>query len=307
MNKFLQIARISSLIKQLINFYAVRKKSNTILDICNKNYKNELSKELFENAFILEKYLKKKKIPLNFLHIPFFKHSMFLTKGGIWQQLQLNLLNKKIKSDQLKVYLKESIIGFPKITDFHFLTSHNSIHHLYHLILFCEKCKFRFDRRIEILEFGGGYGNMAKIIRRMSPLSTYSIIDIPQFTTLQYVYLSSIFSENSVNLVDKSQNIEKGKFNLLTYKRSLVNLYNKRKIDIFIATWSLSESPKSIQNYFKRMNYFNAKYLLFAFQKSNQMFKFAENIGILPNSYRLIYKSETEYIKDNYYLFATKK
>jgi putative sugar O-methyltransferase len=264
-------------------------------------------KELYEDALILENYLKKENIPLNFLNMPLLKNSMFVTKGGIWQQLQLNLLNKKIKSSLLKTYLKESIIGFPKITNFHFLTSHNSIHHLYHLALFCEKCKFVFNRRIEILEFGGGYGNMAKIIKRMSPLSTYAIIDIPQFTTLQYIYLSSVFNEDSVNLVDESQNIEKGKFNLLTYKRNLVNLFNKREIDLLIATWSLSESPKSIQNYFKRMNYFNAKYLLFAYQKNNQMFKFAENISILPNSYKLIYNSETKYIKDNYYLFARRK
>lgn len=307
MNKFLHLVRISSLINQLINFYAVRRKSSIILDTCKKNYKNEMSKELCSVAHILENYLKKKKIPLNFLHIPFFRHSMFLSKGGTWQKLQLNLLNKNIENNLLKTYLKESIIGFPKITDFHFLTSHNSIHHLYHLTLFCEKSKFNFDSKIEILEFGGGYGNMAKIIKRMNPLSTYSIIDIPQFTTLQYVYLSSVFNEDSVNLVDKSQSIENGKFNLLTYKRGLVNLFKKRKIDIFIATWSLSETSISIQNYFKRMNYFNAKYLLFAYQKNNQMFKFAENIGILPDSYKLIYKSETEYIKDNYYLFAKKK
>lgn len=297
---------MSKLFNQLMNFYSVRKKSNIILDICKKNYKNEMSKELRWIAIILENYLKKQKIPLNFLHIHFFKHSMFVTKGGTWQQLQLNFLKKKIKRGLLKAYLRESIIGLPKITNFHFLTSHNSIHHLYHLVLFCEKCKFSFDRKIEILEFGGGYGNMAKIIRRISPLSTYSIIDIPQFTTMQYIYLSSVFNEDSVSLVDKSKKIEKGKLNLLTYKRSLVNLFNKRKIDLLIATWSLSESSKSIQNYFKRMNYFNAKYILFAYQKNNQMFKFAENISILPNSYKLIYNSETEYIKDNYYLFARK-
>src|SRR3989344_5059360 len=184
MNKFLHLTRLSKLFNQLINFYSVRRKSNIILDICKKNYKNEMSKELYRIALILENYLRKQKIPLNFLHIPFFKNSMFVSKGGTWQQLQLNLLNKKIKSSLLKTYLEEPIIGFPKITNIHFFTSHNSIHHLYHLTLFCEKCKFSFDRKVEILEFGGGYGNMAKIIRKMSPLSTYSIIDIPQCTTL---------------------------------------------------------------------------------------------------------------------------
>ena len=81
----------------------------------------------------------------------------------------------------------------------------------------------------------------------------------------------------------------------------------KREIDLFVATWSLSETSKNMQNYFKKLNYFNAKYLLFAYQKNNQMFKYAENIKLLPNSYESIYNSETRYIKDNFYLFAKKK
>lgn len=292
--------------RQLRRFISIRKKSTSILDICKKNYKYRMLNFWNKYANTLEGYLENNNIPLGFLDIPMIRNTMFVDANGTWQDMQMKLLRKMVKEQRLKEYLIEPIVGLPTIKDSMFLTSHNSIHHLYHLLFFSKKSKFSFTKKLEVFEFGGGYGNMAKIIRRISPRSTYSGIDIPQFTTLQYIYLSSIFNESDVNLVDRSQIILRGKINLLTYKENQLNLFNKRKIDLFIATWSLSEAPIRVQNYFKKNNFFNARYLLFAYQKNNKKAINAENIKLIPESYSIIYNAETDYVKGNFYLFARK-
>lgn len=96
-------------------------KSNIILDICRKNYKYGMLKIWNKYAKNLENFLEKNNLPLNFLSMPLIKNSMFVNKGGVWQKLQLKLLNKSLKNNRLKEYLKESIIELPTIKNIHFI------------------------------------------------------------------------------------------------------------------------------------------------------------------------------------------
>ena len=102
----------------------------------------------------------------------------------------------------------------------------------------------------------------AKIYKRFSKKITYIIIDIPIFTCLQWLYLSSIFGEKNVNLIKNiSDNIENEKINLIPVV--FIENYNLNG-DLFISTWALSESNEYSQELVIKKNWFNAPHLLLA-------------------------------------------
>ena len=80
--------------------------------------------------------------------------------------------------------------------------------------------------------------------------------------------------------------------------------YSLKEVDLLISTWALSESNEAMQDLIKSMDYFAATYILFAYQKSNKDFAFAELVKNLNANYKCVYNLETEYIQDNFYLFA---
>jgi len=51
----------------------------------------------------------------------------------------------------------------------------------------------------ELVEFGGGYGNMARLLRSFGNRSRYSIIDLPEMLALQKFYLGNVFSKNEID------------------------------------------------------------------------------------------------------------
>ena len=76
-----------------------------------------------------------------------------------------------------------------------------------------------------ILEFGGGYGGMAKICNGMDYNNTYYIYDLPQLKKIQQYHLTKL-------------NIKHKIINDITELQALESNIGKK---LFIATWSLSE------------------------------------------------------------------
>ena len=100
-----------------------------------------------------------------------------------------------------------------------YATTGNTIHHRYHLFMLDKLCACKAEDCNSILELGGGYGNMARIIWKMGFTGEYSIVDLPEFIVLQDYYLS----HHGI---------------LVNWQADLARHY-----DLFIATWSLSEIP----------------------------------------------------------------
>ena len=69
-----------------------------------------------------------------FLQDRIIKNTMFLSTGGKWQNNQIKYLESEIDEKKLKNLLQENCVGYPTITSFKYNSSHNLIHHLYHLI-----------------------------------------------------------------------------------------------------------------------------------------------------------------------------
>ncbi len=53
-------------------------------------------------------------------------------------------------------------------------------------------------------------------------------------------------------------------------------------------------------------HYFNAKYLLLAYQKQSGEFTYAEKVADTAPDYAKVFAEETDYLKENYYLFCRK-
>lgn len=272
------------------------------------DFKKYVLPQWLENTTAIENFFKT-HFTFSFLRNQIIKRTMFAHLTKTATDIQKNLLRSTYSSGKLHTYLKEHSTGAPILNDFEFQTSGNSIHHLYHIAKFEKETGVTFSTLSSIVELGGGYGNFAKIAKKMNPGITYTIIDIPVFAYMQLVYLTTIFGKDSVALFDATVGIVEGKINIVPFHEPTVqslSTYFSVTPDVFVSTWALSESNEATQALMQEVNYFNATHLLLAYQKANELFKYAENIGGTLTTYKILYSAETEYLSENYYLFAKK-
>lgn len=215
--------------------------------------------------------------PFSFLRDPIVRFNMFVTSGGIWLKKEIQFIRKKLARKNLKRILLEDFVGDPILINYKYITSHNTIHHLYHILKFINITKCNFENINRIIEWGGGYGNMAKIFKRLTNnILTYIIIDIPLFSCIQWLYLTSIFGKKEINLIkDSNDKIHNGKINIvpLCFMEEL-----ELNGDIFISTWGLSESSPYSQDYVINHKFFNSKHILLAYQENKNYIPYANRI-----------------------------
>ena len=209
------------------------------------------------------------------------KDTMFVLGDSHWLNEQIKYLKKRVKN--YSDIVAEDSVGKPSLLPPpNEKTSHNTIHHLYHQEFFFDQAGIKASKISSVVEWGGGYGNFAKIwMRRFqkSDTVTYTIIDTSLFCTIQWLYLTSIFGKNTVNLLSsKDDKIIKGKINLVPL--ALLD-HVKIKGDLFVSTWGLSESAKEAQDYVVKQDWFGAKHLLIGFQDSYTDLPYAERLGTL--------------------------
>jgi len=270
------------------------------------DYKEYAMPEWQENTDSIENYFLN-GFSMSFLRNKVIKKTMFMYTFRKWKNIQKELIDLSMDKAKAKEILRECSLGKPLLNDWEYASSGNNIHHLYHLLKFFKETGAKMDDVDTIVEVGGGYGNMAKIFKKIHPDSTYTIVDIPIFSYIQILYLRILFGKDSVKLISGSDKaISKGKINIIPLNgRDIIEIgASILNTDLFISTWALSESNKEMQDLVKKLRYFNAKYLLLAYQKSNDSFGFAENIKDVKPDYSTVFDAETEYLKDNFYLFA---
>ena len=243
---------------------------------------------------------------ISFLENKVIRRTMFLDYGGsALQKMEINNLEKIYSKNRLKYLLKETPVGQPTITNFKYWTSHNSIHQLHHLANFSEITSLDYSNISQVVEWGGGYGCMARVLMKFNPNLTYIIIDLPIFSIIQAIYISTIFSPDKINVItDENQNIAKNKINIIPINMLIGNNIKILNTDIFISTWALSESTDYSQEYVEANIFFGAKYLLMAHQQKSQEVQYAEDITGHLNNYQTLYHEKIPNLKNNYYLFC---
>ncbi len=165
--------------------------------------------------------------------------------------------------------------------------SSSSLGHLFYAAKTLEAWKE--DKAIEIIvEFGGGYGNLAHIYKKLLPKTTIIILDLPETIALQKLFLDIALPETETIIhCVPPQEFEKGAIHLVPifFIDELAI-----KADIFVSTFAISEAPKYVQQLVINQHFFHAPacYIVGQFDGWNGMF---ENHDLIMKGVNELYSS----------------
>ena len=240
-----------------------------------------------------------KRDPRNFLHWHVVTYTM--VHGA--KKPELDYLKNDSQWGRWEKTLQESWVGHSKPYAYYPTSSGNQVHMVYHLARYSETFpEISFKNFSTIFEFGGGYGLLAKLISGLGFHGTYIIFDLPEFNALQEYYLSA-------HGIKVSRKPMRGPVVIL-----LSNLDDLKKqfeltptLDMFIALWSLSESPISVrENIFARMP--QPQYWMIGYQEG---FDGADNLRYFSelkqkNNAVTWIEKDIPYLLKQHYLFGKK-
>jgi len=279
---------------------------NEVLNLSKKTISKKRKKKKTHKVFSrnILNLIKNKKL-LNFLQNGFIQQMFFIHNRLfiLFQLLEL-LFDKNYKI--WKNIIKEDSIGNPVKYFLYPKSSGNKIHQAYHLKKFVDSSKLNFKKFKNIIEFGGGYGVMAKMLFKINKNYRYYIFDTPEVNLLQYYYLKRSGLDVGLNLNSKKKIILINNYPDL---KKIIHILKKNDKNLFIANFSFSEIPISLR---KKLNFIFKKidYQIISYQKKfeeidNEIYfknlnKFNNNVGRFSNIIKMFHK------KNNYYLFCWK-
>jgi hypothetical protein len=178
--------------------------------------------------------------------------------------------------DFLARMLHETAVGNPYISVDRYMASDVTVGHLFHLAMYRKTTGNDLPARGTIVEWGGGYGNLARMVKTIHPACTYVIIDTPILSHIQHFYLG-FFTKTVIY----DGTIRQGCVNLVPLNH-LEQL--SMDADMFISTWALNESPDACGEYLKGRNWFGASQFLLAYLHGSFNVPLIESIDgkILP-------------------------
>lgn len=237
-------------------------------DIIIKNEAKELLKNLIKTNNEVPYWFETRKQLLiniinndlyNFLSWPIIRNTMYVVNTDYSKTEYNEVMNSK-NYIKWSYALLESGVGSPQPSSFSPSTSDNLTHTIYHLVEFENKTNSNINTNETILEFGGGYGCMANVVKKLNGCKNYVIFDFPEFNLLQKYYLT----------VNGVTNIHTNFPDFLRHGGILLtsNINDIQAIghfDLLIATWSLSEAPIEFRKQF--LSNIACKNYLIAYQK----------------------------------------
>lgn len=161
----------------------------------------------------------------NFMGWPCIYHTMLVNHFEI--DHQLDYLRERGKWDYLPA-CQLPLVGKPLDEYENTGFSRNMINQVYHLARWEIETGRSLSSLEHILEFGGGFGAMALAAHRLGFRGEYLIYDYPEFSLLQKWFLA----EHNVPVGHEP------------------NPQPRRYTDLFIAIYSLSETPEAFRNAF---------------------------------------------------------
>jgi putative sugar O-methyltransferase len=229
-----------------------------IIEAYKKTLKDN-QKYLYTRSLHWEKYFKENQKFLELTNLKNFRNNQILSEGldddeRINMQNKMNLIEKMelFNSQFLKRTLPEKNIGNSNFSKefLGYYFDYGIIHHL----KWYEKIEKYIKEKSIVLEIGGGFGSLARIIIQ-NKNTKYFLIDLPEANLLSNYYLKNYFPEKKIfNYLDfKSLDIEKeiNNFDIFILPP---NTLNSKKIffNFIINTRSFMEmNIKIIKEYFK--------------------------------------------------------
>ena len=142
--------------------------------------------------------------------------------------------------------LREHTVGFPRPFYRYPRSSGDLIHHAYHACRFEEATGTSLTDLDFIVEFGGGYGSMCRVLHQLGFRGAYLIFDLPEMGVIQRFFLSHVGLTAAGP--GRAVLLERGVVTTSDvdhFKRLMRSRPAGRAG--FIATWSLSEAPVALR------------------------------------------------------------
>jgi hypothetical protein len=186
--------------------------------------------------------------PREFLRWDIVAQTLFVSSARYISTELKYLKHRPDWNTRWRTAIKESSVGHPFPCVFYPASSGNLIHHAYHVAQFEEKTKVQVHNMDCVFEFGGGYGSMCRLFYNLGFRGRYIIFDLASLSALQRYFLRTlglpvqpvtefVRSRSGIACVSDIQKL-----------MALLTDHIEAKDTMFIATWSISESPVSIRN-----------------------------------------------------------
>lgn len=186
--------------------------------------------------------------PRRFLRWPVVLESMFVNNFP-YVERELEYLKRHAHWQQRwQPAIKESGVGHPTPYWRYPQSSGNLIHHAYHIARFEDTTALPITAFDLIFEFGGGYGSMCRLTKNLGFNGRYLIFDLPHFSLLQRFFFES--HGWSVLAPEQFATAQRGILTISQFEQLEHALLARRAEarSLFIATWSLSESPEALRS-----------------------------------------------------------
>lgn len=186
--------------------------------------------------------------PREFLRWDVISGTMFVGNED-YVVTELNHLRRKADWKQRwEKAIEEVETGFPISFNKFPQSSGNLIHHAYHVSQLEEKTGVALDQIDFVCEFGGGYGCMCKLFHNLGFNGKYVIYDFPHFSALQEYYLKTVGI--TVHAFDNFQSEKTGVALVsdIDALKDILSTYEDYSNSLFVAMWSISETPLHIKN-----------------------------------------------------------
>jgi hypothetical protein len=186
--------------------------------------------------------------PREFLRWPVIMRTMFVNFAPFVFR-ELRFLRAQDWRGRWKEAISESDVGRPHRYPFYPASSGNLIHYAHHLASFERHMRASIADMKCVVEFGGGYGGMCRLIHQLGFKGRYLIFDLPYLSALQRYYLRS-----DGQPVGAPQDVAKSHLGIACVStidalRTLTERIDDKRNALFLATWSLSEAPIAVREH----------------------------------------------------------
>lgn len=236
-----------------------------------------------------------KHIQINesFLQSSVIKNLMFCDDDGIFYN-EIVWIDKNYPN-KLVLLENPSSIGNPNFKVYNGkVYNSNDVHHAYHILKY--NTFNNLKNKLNIMEWGGGYGNFYKVLNLLFPevINKYIIVDLDECLNLQKYYLEKLNLIQKVFFISTQQ--------LIDNDEELID----RDIDMFVSTWAISESPTYCFEWLKDKTFYGASRFLISLHQCGYHIPFMEESTHIFNYYNKLdcHKEIIEFIPGkNYYIF----
>jgi hypothetical protein len=213
------------------------------------------------------------------------------------------VLGSKRFSAAIHKALTESPVGKPLVNPNYPLSSPLLVQHGYHLTRLLEATDFDLSKLRLVVEFGGGYGSFFRLLRNLGYRDRYIICDLPVMSALQRFYLRNVFPTAPGMQPPANLRWQSGEeYGTLGQEAA------EHSPSLFVATWSLSETPLTVRRAVEStLGTFS--HILIAYQRTFGSYDNVEYFTTLQSTLKQFswHHAECAVYRNNFYLIGQNK